>query len=173
MGKNKRKQKAKWLPVIVLALLAVTIVLLSPGVSRNEERTLSEISIDPDSLDASRHFGSIRLDSALVLLKKIDPAAAQIAVQLEDDSLTIARKPNFPKSRFLRIYQNQRSAKDFRSLKNAPVAMLKGEENGFRMPVEELDKVKYLTLPYDILAGWLEEYGRKIPNESLPTSTKK
>jgi|GEM_PF-6391026 len=173
MGKSKRKQRAKWLPIIVLALLAGATVLLSPGVSRSGEDALSEISINPDSLDGSRHFGQIRLDSALTLLKQLDPTGGQIALQLEEDSLILARNPNFPKSRFLRVYQNQRTSKDFRSLKNAPVTMLKGDENGYRLPVETLDKIKYVTLPYDILAGWLEEHGRKQANSELPSSKKK
>lgn len=159
MAKRKSISLATWAPLLVVALLLGFAFLLPVGEQKLDDVSMQESRIDPDSLSEGRHFGPVRLDSVLWLLSRIDPAQTKIAVDLQADSLRLSRKPTWSAPRFRRVFLNQRSAKDFRRLKNCPVRMLPGEDAGFVAPVVDLEQVKYLILPYDMLAGMLAEYG--------------
>lgn len=147
------------MPLLVVALLAAAAVLLSPGESADQQEALAEVKIDPDSLAEGRQYGTFRLDSIRLLFADVDPNSLSVEVSEVNDSLSVRRRAQYPPSRFLRIYQNQRTSEDFRRLKNNPIRMLPGDENGYLAPITLEREVRYVTLPYDVLAGVLEEKG--------------
>lgn len=155
-----------WLPLLVVALLAAAAILLSPRESKDQQEALAEVKIDPDSLSEGRHYGTFRLDSIRQLFTDIDPKSLFVDVSEVNDSLSVRRRAQYPPSRFLRIYQNQRTSEDFRRLKNSPIRMLPGKENGYLAPITLERGIRYVTLPYDVLAGLLEEDGMLEPGES-------
>ncbi len=152
-----------WLPLLVVALLAAAAVLLSPTESEDQDQSLAEVRIDPDSLADGRQYGTFRLDSIRILFTQIDPKGLFVDISEVEDSVSVRRRAQYPPSRFLRIYQNQRTSEDFRRLKNSPIRMLPGDENGYLAPVTVEKGVRYVTLPYDALAGVLEESGNAEP----------
>ena len=158
-----------WLPLLVVGLLVAAAVVLSPGESADQQEALAEVRINPDSLAKDRHYGAFRLDSIQQLFTEIDPNSLTVEVTEVDDSLNVRRRAQYPPSRFLRIYQNQRTSDDFRRLGNCPIRMLPGNENGYRAPIELKKGIRYVTLPYDVLAGLLVETGR---GEGQETSSK-
>ena len=147
------------LPAVVAVVLALAVWGLSPRERFEEDVDLKEMVIDPDSLADGRHFGPFQKDSILGLVARIDTGGRMAKVVDQGDSVRFERPAAYPASRFRRIFQNQRSSADFRRLKNSPLRMLPGEDMGFVAPVEEIEGVEYLVLPYDVVAGWMTEYG--------------
>lgn len=147
------------LPAVVAGVLALAAWGLSPRVHLEQDADLLGMSIDPDSLAEGRHFGPFQKDSILQLVAKIDTGGRMARVVDNGDSLQFERPASYPPARFRRIFQNQRSSADFRRLKNSPVVMLPGEDMGFSAPIEEIEGVEYVVLPYDVVAGWMTEYG--------------
>lgn len=162
MGRKKRNNIGRiLLPSAVAALLALVAWVFSPGERFVEDNGLQELQIDPDSLAEERHFGPFLKDSILTLVSQIDSSGQMVKVEEKGDSVRFERPNSFPASRFVRIFQNQRSSKDFRRLKNSPLSMLPGTDKGFTAPMEEIDGRKYLVLPYDVVAGWITELGNR------------
>ncbi len=166
MAKSKRKIREIIVPLVVVGLLGVAAFLLTPGVNEEPSDALAEVKINPDSLAAGRQYGVFKLDSIQVLFTDIDPKSLNVEVSEKDDSLSVRRRAKYPPSRFLRIYQNQRTSEDFRKLKNCPIRMLPGKENGYLAPITEEKGTRFVTLPYDVMAGLLEESGRLTAGKS-------
>lgn len=149
------------LPLLAAALLGLFAWVFGPVERTVEDRDLAGLRIDPDSLAEGRHYGPFLKDSVLGLLQAIDSSGRMARVEVQGDSVRFERPDAFSPSRFRRIFQNQRSAKDFRRLKNSPISMLPGEDKGFVAPIRVIDGKEYLVLPYDVLAGWMAEFGSR------------
>ena len=149
------------MPLLVVGLLIAAALLLTPGESDEQPEALAEVKINPDSLAAGRQYGVFKLDSIRQLMTDIDPKSLYVEVSEVEDSLRVRRRAQYPPSRFMRIYQNQRTSEDFRKLKNCPIRMLPGKENGYQAPITMEKGIRFVTLPYDVLAGLLEENGKQ------------
>lgn len=160
MAKRKINKRMRWLPLVVVGLLAVVMVVFAPRETAPESADLGVLPMESDSLVEGRHFDWIRMDSVLTLLQKLDPAGMKVAASVDKDSLWVRRKRDFPESRFQRIFQNQRSSADFRRLENLPIRMLPGIANGYVAALKEIDDVTYVKIPFEMMAGMISEYGK-------------
>ena len=160
MAKRKRNRLALLLPLLAVGLLVALSVLFSPRAAAPEQSSLGTVSMESDSMSAGRHYDWIRLDSMMGLVRKIDPQAEKVAMEMKNDSLVLKRKPSFSAARFRRIFQNQRTAKDFRRLEALPIRMLPGEASGYVAEVMREGDIAYIKLPFEMLAGMMAEWGK-------------
>ncbi|MEM7035383.1 MAG: hypothetical protein AAF570_00310 [Bacteroidota bacterium] len=160
-SRNRDRGNGLILPGLVLGLVAVMAFVFSPREGQGQNEALQMREIQGDSLMEGRHFTWMRLDSVKHLVRSVDPDSAKCRMAMVDGRAVFEMGPGISKPDFRRIFMNQRPAASWKELRNSPVEMLAGENPGFSAPLELKGEVMMVSLPYDVVAGILYEYGQR------------
>lgn len=155
--RNRIRQFLPWLAPLVVAVLAL---LLSPREGAGAEPQGIKQD-DSGKLEVGRHYDWVSVDSLNKLMNRIDPQQSMARRVHSEDTFrvylgTTARNPEA-----VRIFLNRRDPVDYpgRLAEDSPfdVRQEGKHEYGFHFPKEKKDGRMMVPVPFDMLAGLLQE----------------